>query len=51
MFVFLVDMMIGKEDQLVIANLSQLMALKTEEPIFYAKGWFNIHISIMVTRL
>ena len=50
-FFLLVDGMMGKEAQVVLANLSQLMAVKTDEPISNVKGWVNGCIAIMVIRL
>ena len=41
----------GKENQVVLANLSQLVAAKMEEPIPYIKGWVNRLIAIAVLRL
>ena len=43
--------MLGKEDLIVLMNLSQLMAAKMEEPILHMCGWINGHIIITVARL
>ena len=40
----------GKEAQVILATLSQLMDAKIEEPISHVKGWVNGQIAIMVTR-
>ena len=40
-FVLSVDCILGKEDLAVLANLSQLMAEKMDEPIFHVRGWIN----------
>ena len=50
-FFLSVDGMSGKEAQVVLDNLSQLMAGKMEEPIYHVKGWVNVRISIAVARL
>ena len=42
--------MLGKEAQVVLATLSQLMDKKTEESIFHVKGWVNGWIKIAVVR-
>ena len=46
----MVDGIIGKEAQVVIATLSQLMAAKMDEPTLHVKGWVNCRIEIIVTR-
>ena len=43
--------MLCKEDQAILATLSQLMATKTEEPILNIKGWVSGQTAIAVTRL
>ena len=42
--------MLGKEVQVLLATLSQLVAAKTEEPILHVKGWFNSRIAIAVAK-
>ena len=49
-FVLFVDGMMGKEYQVVLADLSQLMDAKMEEPTSHVKGWVNGWITIAVTR-
>ena len=44
-FVLLVDGMVGKEVQVILATLSQLMATKMDEPISYVKGWVTVQIN------
>ena len=43
MFLFFlsVEGILGRESQVVLANLSQLMAEKMREPILYVCGWVN----------
>ena len=41
LFVLSVDGLLGKEAQVVLSTLSQLVAAKTEEPILHVKGWVN----------
>ena len=50
LFVLSVDGMTGKEDQVLLSTLSQLMAEKMDEPIFHVKGWVNGRIEIAVVR-
>ena len=50
-FMLSVYKMLGKEAQVVLATLSQLMAKKMEEPISHIQGWFNGRIEIVVARL
>ena len=50
-FVLSVDGMMDKEALVVLANLSQLMAAKTDEPILPITVWVNGWISIAVARL
>ena len=38
----------GKESEVVLVTLSQLMATKIDEPIFHIKGWVNSQIAIIV---
>ena len=42
--------MIGKDALVVLANLSQLMSEKMEEPILHVSTWVNGPISIAVAR-
>ena len=49
-FVLSVDGLLGKEDHVVLTNLSQLMAEKMEEPILHMCSWFNGLIVIAVAR-
>ena len=41
----------GKEAQVLLTTLSQLMVTKMDEPIYHAKGWVNDRIAIPVARL
>ena len=50
-FVLLVDGMIGNELQVILANLSRIVAAKMDEPILHVKFWVNCQISIAVARL
>ena len=43
--------MVGKEAQVVLATLSQLMDDKMEEPILHVTVWVNGRVSIGFTRL
>ena len=45
-----VDGVMGKEDQVILAILIQLMAAKMEEPILNVKGWVNSRIAIAIAR-
>ena len=45
-----VDGTLGKEALVVLANLSQLIAAKLEEPIPHMRGWFNDQIETVVVR-
>ena len=49
-FVLSVDGLLGKEAHIVLANLSQLMAEKMEEPILHMCSWFNGLIVIAVAQ-
>ena len=49
-FVFQVDVILVKEELVVLINLSQLMAEKIEETISYVRGYFNRQIEIEVVR-
>ena len=40
--------MMGKEVQVLITDLSRLMAAKIDKPIFLVKGWVNSWISLSV---
>ena len=42
--------MIGKETLVLLANLSQLMTVKMEEPILHVQGWVKGRIIIVVMR-
>ena len=42
--------MLGREALVVLANLSELMAAKIDEPIFHMRGWINGRIAITVAR-
>ena len=42
--------MLGKEDLVVLTNLSQLMAEKLQETISHVRGWVNAWIAIVVAR-
>ena len=50
-YLLLVDGIMGKEDQFLLATLSQLMAAKIDEFILYFAGWVNERIKITVARL
>ena len=41
----------GQEAHFVLATLSQLMAVKTDEPILNVEGWVTGWIEIAVLRL
>ena len=45
------DRMMGKEAQGVLANLSQIVSAKMEEPISHVDGWVNGWVAITVIRL
>ena len=51
LFVIYVVGMIGKEALFVIANLSQIVAAKMEEPILHMRGWVNSWITITFMEL
>ena len=40
--------MLGRESLVVLVNLSQLMAGKTDEPILHVWGWVNYRMAIVV---
>ena len=40
----------GKEDQVLLATLSRLVAAKMEEPILHVKDWVNGRITLSVVR-
>ena len=42
--------MLGREAQVILTNLSPLMAAKMEEPISHMRGWVNGQIAIAVAR-
>ena len=41
----------GKEAQVALSTLSQIMAEKMEEPILNVQGWVNGQIATTVARL
>ena len=41
MFVISVDRMLGKEDQVLLEQLSQIMPEKMEEPVSHVSRWIN----------
>ena len=41
---------LGREFLVVLAQLSQIMAAKMDEPILYVRGWINSRIPIAVAR-
>ena len=43
--------MVGKETQVILSTLNQLMAAKIVELILHVKGWVNSHITIVVMKL
>ena len=45
-FVLSVDGILGKEALVVLANLSQLMESKMDDPISHVHGWINDWITI-----
>ena len=49
-FVISVRGVIGREALVVLAKLSQLMAVKMDTRIFHVKGWINGWITIIVAR-
>ena len=49
-FILSVDGMIGREDLVIVANLSGLMAEKNYQPILHVRGWINGLIAIVVAR-
>ena len=49
--IFLVCLISLLDTQVVLATLSRLMAVKTEDPIFHVKGWVNGQVAITVVRL
>ena len=40
--------MIGKEDLVVLVNLSRLVAAKMDEPILHVRDWINGRIAVAV---
>ena len=50
LFVLSVGGILGKEALVVLANLSQLMAAKMDEPILHVCVWINVWITIAVAR-
>ena len=43
--------MLGKEDLVILSNLSRLMAEKLEKPISHVRGWVNAQIKITAANL
>ena len=50
LFVIYIDGMIGNEALVALANSSQLMAEKMDEPTFQVRVWINGWITIAVVR-
>ena len=50
LFFVYVDGMLGREDLVVITQLSQTMAKKMDEYISHVRGWINGQIEIAVSR-
>ena len=50
LFVLSVDRLLGREDLVVLSELSQVMAEKREEPLLQVRGWVNGSITIAVAR-
>ena len=50
-FVLSVDGMLSREALVVLANLSQLIADKMDEPILHVQVWINGRFTFMVVRL
>ena len=50
-FVLSVDGMLRKEALSILTKLSQLIAIKIEEPLSQVRGWVNGQTAIVVTRL
>ena len=50
LFIIYVDSMLGREALVILANLSQLMAEKMDEPILHVQGWISGQIKIIVAR-
>ena len=48
LFVISVAGMIGKEDLVVLVNLSRLVAAKMDEPILHVRDWINGRIAVAV---
>ena len=51
MLVLSIGEILGREALVVLVNLSQLMAEKTDDPISRVQGCINSHIAIAVTSL
>ena len=49
-FVLSINGMLGREALVVLANLSQLIAAKMDEPILHVQVWINGRFEIMVVR-
>ena len=49
-FVLSVDGMLGKEAQVLLKQLSQIMVEKMEEPVSHMRGWIDRKVVIAVTR-
>ena len=45
-----IDVMLGKEDLVVLPDLSRLMAANMDNPISHVRGWVKIWITIVVAR-
>ena len=50
LFVLSIYCMLGKEDLVVLANLSGLMSTKMGGPIFHVRVWINGRVAIEVAR-
>ena len=50
LFVLSVDGILGREDLVLLSQLSQFMAEKREEPLQQIWGWGNVRIAIAVAR-
>ena len=50
LFVLSVYGVMGKDTQVVLATLSQIMATKMDETILHVKSWVNGQIAIAVAR-
>ena len=50
LFFLSIDSMLTREALAVLAQLSQTMAAKMDEPIYHVQGWINGRIAIMFAR-